>query len=124
MAKILVVEDNFHTSEMISLALQRKNHVVASIADGLKALDEVRSFSPEIIILDLMLPGLSGVAIVLKLLETEEYKKIPVIVVTAKGEIEEGLLYSKNIADIIFKPFQIEQLTDKIESILEKKNKT
>jgi len=85
MSKILIVEDESDIAELISLHLNREGHEAICIGNGLQVMPAVLAQQPEIIVLDLMLPGLDGMQIFKRLRADTRTAAIPVIILTAKG---------------------------------------
>ena len=115
MAHILVVEDDFAIRELIKRNLQMVGHTCVTIAEGDKAVEVIKESKFDLIILDVMLPGLSGFEII------QQINDIPVIFVTAKGELEDklrGLSYGAE--DYIVKPFEILELIARVGVVLKR----
>jgi DNA-binding response OmpR family regulator len=85
MKKLLLIEDDESTVRLITLALKRKGYEVISALNGLSGLQKANTEHPEAILLDLMLPGISGFEVLKRLKETQGTVNIPVIVVSAKN---------------------------------------
>lgn len=109
MHHILIVDDDSHISEMLSEALSAEGYAVSAAYSGTEALLLLSNLKPDLILLDLMLPGLSGEELLPKI------QDIPVIVVSAKADIADkvGLLRG-GAADYITKPFDTEELLARI----------
>ena len=102
MAKILIVEDEFPINNLISKNLTLTGHECLSAYDGLSAIELIQGSSPDLVILDVMLPGLSGFDLI-KLIGD-----IPVIFVTARSGLDDRLKgLSLGADDYIVKPFAI-----------------
>ena len=115
MIRILVVDDDIHIGNMVEEILTREGYAVSRAYSGTEALMSLRTARPDLILLDLMLPGLSGE----KLLPMTE--GIPVIVVSAKADVADkvGLLMS-GASDYITKPFDVSELLARITVALRK----
>lgn len=109
MPEILIVDDDVHISGMLEVALQSKGYIVSKAFSGTEALLILSQKKPDLILLDLMLPGLSGEELL------PQIKDIPVIVVSAKADTADkvGLLLS-GAADYITKPFHMDELLARI----------
>ncbi|HAM52612.1 MAG TPA: hypothetical protein DCP92_18645 [Nitrospiraceae bacterium] len=119
MAKILVVEDDLTFASILSIGLRSKGYTVEMAHDGLEGLRKAEDFIPDLIILDVNLPKLSGFDVAMRLKETETLKKIPILMLTAlsqEANIERG--YSLGIEDYLTKPFNVEHLFLKIKKYL------
>lgn len=115
MAGILIVDDDASINDMISEALADEGYTVHKAYSGTEALMLLEQISPDLILLDLMLPGLAGEELLPRL------KEIPVIVVSAKADINDkvGLLLG-GAADYITKPFNIQELLARVSVQLRK----
>ena len=85
-ARVLLIEDEPNISDAIRFILSRDGCDVTALADGASAVDAVRSAMPDLVILDLMLPGLSGLEILAQLRADPATQKLPVMMLTAKGQ--------------------------------------
>ena len=115
--KILVVEDEKHIAEGLKLSLSLEGYDVNVALDGGTALHLWKSWQPDIIILDIMLPVMDGMA-VLKGIRLED-QKVPVLILSAKGESEDrirGLKYGTD--DYLAKPFNLEELLLRVKRLL------
>jgi DNA-binding response OmpR family regulator len=119
MAQILLVEDEFRLRENISELLELFEHQVVSAENGLEGLELIKSFKPDIIVCDIMMPVLNGLEFIKQLNLVYKNKSIPVIFISAKvntEDISEGMRLGAT--DYIKKPFTINELTEKINNIL------
>ncbi len=109
MPHILIVDDDTHISEMLKTALRAEGYTVSAAYSGTEAAMLLTQIKPDLVLLDLMLPGLSGEALLPKI------REIPVIVVSAKADIADkvGLLRG-GAADYITKPFEMQELLARI----------
>ena len=113
MAKILIVEDEFPINNLISKNLTLTGHECLSAYDGLSAIELIQGSSPDLVILDVMLPGLSGFDLI-KLIGD-----IPVIFVTARSGLDDRLKgLSLGADDYIVKPFAIQELLARVSIVL------
>lgn len=113
MARILIVEDEYPINNLISKNLTLTGHECLSAYDGLNAIDLIRSVSLDLVILDVMLPGLSGFDLI-KLIGN-----VPVIFLTAKSGLEDRLKgLSLGADDYIVKPFSMQELLARVSIVL------
>lgn len=112
---ILVVDDDEMTRELVSFALQAKGYNVIAAADGLQAIIKIGEHKPDLAILDVMLPDLSGLEL-LNLFRIEfKMEKMPVILMSRLGSPKLVLAADKlGAIDFLVKPFEMEQLLEKI----------
>ncbi len=119
--RILLVEDEADMVYALTLQLEAINCEVLSAADGQIGLDMARKEKPDLIILDLMLPKMDGYKICRMLKFDEKYKKIPIIMFTARAQDKDKKLGQEVGADAyITKPFDSKDLLDKISALLKK----
>jgi two-component system, OmpR family, response regulator len=114
---ILVVEDEEKIARVLELELEYEGYTVTKVIDGLEALEAYRTGSWDLILLDVMLPGLSGIELLRRIRKNDLLT--PVILLTAKSSVEDkvsGLDLGAN--DYITKPFQIEELLARIRAAL------
>ena len=117
--KILVVEDNPDQLELIRLILEKAGFAIGTAANGTDALIKTRSISPDLIILDLMLPGLNGFDICETLRKNPATASVPIIMLTGLcsqfGRLA-GL--ESGASDFLTKPFKTEELVSKVDKLL------
>ena len=109
MKHILIIDDDIHIGDMLEEVLGREGYRVSRAYSGTEALLAVKAFSPDLVLLDLMLPGLAGEEVLPKI------KGIPVIVVSAKIDQQNKVeLLLGGAADYITKPFDVSELLARI----------
>ncbi len=114
---ILVVEDEAKLARFIKLELEFENYQVTVAADGLAGLSLARETQPDLILLDWMLPGISGLEICRRLRQTGD--KVPIILLTAKDEVSDRVAgLDAGADDYVIKPFSIEELLARIRASL------
>ena len=118
-AKVLVVDDEKDIIELVSYNLENEGFKVISATAGEKALELVSSEKPEIIILDLMLPGIDGLDVCRELKRNDQTSSIPIIMLTAKGE-ESDIVIGLELGadDYITKPFSPRVLVARVKAVL------
>lgn len=122
MAKILIAEDERDIRELITFTLRYAGHEVTPAANGEEALALARETVPELILMDVRMPKMTGYEACRHMKADEKLKNIPVIFLSAKGqetEIQTGL--EVGATDYILKPFAPDQLVKRVNEILEKK---
>lgn len=113
--KILIIDDEPDIIETVSYILQARNFSVFTAIDGFDGIEQAKVYKPDLILLDIMMPGIDGYETCLKLKSDKDTKNIPVIMFTAKGESESVLKAHKSGAnDYIVKPFSLPTLLNKI----------
>lgn len=118
--KVLVVEDEKSFVEALKVGLDREGFDVKIAEDGLMALNLFRTFKPDLILLDVMLPKISGLD-VCKEIRTES--KVPIIMVTAKGEeIDTVVGLEVGADDYVTKPYRLREVVARMRSLLRRSN--
>jgi len=121
-ATILLVEDEPAIQELIAANLMRAGHHVVRAADAETAQRIVRDALPDLILLDWMLPGMSGVEFARRLRSEERTRGIPLIMLTARGEEQDKVLGLESGADdYITKPFSPRELVARIKAVLRRR---
>ncbi|MBU5486005.1 response regulator transcription factor [Clostridium sp. MSJ-11] len=115
---ILVIDDEFKIIEVIKLYLENEGYTVIQATSGIEALKKQSEFNPDLLILDLMLPDISGENVCERIREKSE---VPIIMLTAKSS-EDSILngYSIGSDDYITKPFSPKQLVAKVNAVLKR----
>jgi len=114
--KVLIVEDDHNIADLLRLYLEKEGYEVAIAPDGVKGVERFRSEQPDLVLLDVMLPGMDGWA-VCRSIRTES--KTPIIMLTAKSETEDKVYGLKQGADdYITKPFEMKEVLARIEAVL------
>lgn len=117
--KILVVEDHSDTLELLKYNLTTSGYNVVTAMDGHKALEQARNEKPDLILLDLMLPGLDGLEVCRRLKQETGTQHIPVIMLTAKGEeVDRVVGLELGVDDYVVKPFSPRELVLRIKAVL------
>lgn len=117
--KILVVEDEAELTGAIQIRLEQAGYEVLIAYDGQEALEKARTENPDLIVLDLMLPKIDGYKVCRLLKFDGKYKKIPVVMLTARAqEKDENLGYEVGADAFITKPFKYQVLLAKIAELL------
>ena len=120
---ILVVEDDLDIRELISFNLQNEGHQVFEAKDGEAGIDKAREKLPDLILLDLMLPGIQGLDVCRVIKSDQETKETPIIMVTALGQEEDIVKGLETGADdYITKPFSIKVLIARVNAVLKRSN--
>lgn len=117
--KILIADDEEDVKIVIRLFLESKGYEVETAYDGLDAIDKVKTWKPELILLDVMMPLIDGFEVCRRLKDDPATAAIPIVMVSAASQTESkkrGL--SAGAADYIVKPFEPEELHDVIARLL------
>jgi DNA-binding response OmpR family regulator len=118
-ARVLVVEDSADIADLLRHYLERAGHVVEQSASGIDAIDRARRSPPELVILDVMLPGLDGMEVCRRLRADTTTSAIPILMLTARGEEADrvrGLELGAD--DYVTKPFSPKELVARVGALL------
>lgn len=118
MNKIAIIEDDIDICKMIAKFLEKNNYIVQYVLNGAEGIDLCKSFMPDLILLDIMLPELSGDDVLQRL---RRFTNVPVIVVSAKTMIQTKIdLLKLGADDYMTKPFDLYELLARIEANLKR----
>jgi two-component system phosphate regulon response regulator PhoB len=116
--KILIVEDESAIREMLAFTLHRGGYTVLEAGDARAAVEQLAA-KPDLVLMDWMLPGISGVELVRRLRREEPTRQLPIIMLTARGEEENRLKgFEAGVDDYVTKPFSTQELLARIRAVL------
>ncbi len=119
---VLVVEDDQNIRELLQMYLEKEGYAVTVAADGELGLSKFRAIKPDLVLLDLMMPGLDGWAVCRAIRADSQ---TPVIMLTAKSETDDKVAGLKSGADdYITKPFEMKEVLARIEAVLRRSDRT
>ena len=128
MSKVMVVDDERDVVELITFVLLKEHYEIIKAFNGREALEKVGLMpfteppvKPDLMILDIMMPDIDGYTVQSKMLESEETRSIPIIILTAKGQMKELFGMASNVAAYIEKPFDPKMLRDKVTEVINRK---
>ena len=114
--KILIVDDDDNIAELISLYLIKECYDTKTVGDGESALLEYKNYQPDLILLDLMLPGIDGYQVCR---EIRAQSNVPIIMLSAKGEVFDKVLgLELGADDYIIKPFDSKEMVARVKAVL------
>lgn len=117
MSKVLVIEDNANLAFGLTRSLESEGYDVESAEDGLRGYELAQTGSPDLVVLDLMLPGMDGYTILKKL--RADGKDVPVLILTARGEEADKVFgFRLGADDYVTKPFSLSELLARVQAIL------
>lgn len=123
MATILVVDDEEPILELLRFNLEKEGYLVCAAKDGAEALERVEKEQPDLVVLDLMLPGMDGLEVCRRIRLIPKYQQIPIIMLTAKGEVIDKVLgLELGADDYMTKPFSPRELVARIKARLRRIN--
>jgi len=117
--KIMVVDDEPYIARVIKFKLEQEGYTVISANDGQSGLQKIKEEKPDMVLLDVMMPGLSGYEVCQKIKQDAELAGIPVVILTAKGQErdrEQGL--TMGASDYITKPFSPNRLLELVKNMI------
>ena len=121
MGKVLIIDDEREIVELLKFVLEKEGHEVVFAYEGNVGIEKAKEECPDLIILDVMMPGADGYTVHLKLSQDESTKDIPILILTAKGQMRDLFAMSKNIVAYIEKPFDPKILRAKVNEIIAKR---
>lgn len=119
MNKILVIDDDEAILELIKINMELTGYTCIISSDPVKGFQMVKQEKPDLVILDVMMPGTDGYSVALKIRQADGIKDTPIIMLTALGELDDKLKgFNSGIDDYLTKPFEIEELKARVLALL------
>jgi DNA-binding response OmpR family regulator len=119
MPKILIVDDDVTITDLMKALVSMEGHEPTTVNDSLQAVDVAKSVDPDLITLDLMMPGLTGFELCEMLSKDPDFSKTPIVIISAKDDPESKEKAMKAGAkDYITKPFGVDDFLEKITSLV------
>ena len=119
MAKILVVDDDVTVTQLLKMLLTMEGHQPTTINDSNEAMEVANQLHPDLITLDLMMPGLTGYELCELLHNDPRFEHIPILIISARDDAESmDRAYQADARGYITKPFGVDTLTQKIKEII------
>ena len=121
--KIFIIEDEPSIIKLVEHNLKKNGFIVSSSVNGNDGLKELKKFQPDLLLLDWMLPDLSGIEICKNIRKDNSFKHLPIIMLTAKGEEEDKIKgLDSGVDDYLTKPFSFNELMARIKAVLRRSN--
>ncbi len=121
--RILVVDDEIYIVHILEFSLTMEGYEVLTASDGEEALQVIEQERPDLVVLDIMMPKLDGYEVCHRLREDEDFRALPVILLSAKGRpIDRDAGLQAGADDYITKPFSPRKLLEKIRELLERQD--
>ena len=118
--RILIVDDEPHIRRLLAMRLTNEGYEVREASDGQEGLAALPDFAPDLVLLDLMLPGASGLEVLSRMHADAEHRSLPVVILTAKGQdSDRELAFAGGATDFVTKPFSPKKLLARIREILD-----
>jgi len=118
MAKILVVDDDSSIVEILQFLLIKEGHTVCVARNGKAGLEMAKNEHPDLMILDVMMPEMDGFSVSGELLKDPAGRRIPILILTAKGNMRGIFAMVPNVSAYIDKPFEPDQLLEVVRQTL------
>ncbi|MGI5399458.1 response regulator transcription factor [Streptomyces sp. CA-135486] len=119
MARVLIADDDVDIRDLVAFKLTQSGHEVIAVEDGMAALKTARSEPVDVALLDIRMPGMSGLDVCRELRASPETASLPVILLTARsqeGDVETG--FAAGADDYIIKPFSPRELSSRVQAVL------
>ena len=121
--RIFIIEDEPSIIQLVQHNLEKNGFIVSSSLNGNDGLKELKKFQPDLLLLDWMLPDLSGIEICKSIRKDNIFKSLPVIMLTAKGEEEDKIKgLDSGVDDYLTKPFSFNELMARMKAVLRRSN--
>ena len=121
--KIFIIEDETSIIKLVQHNLVKEGFIVSSSENGNEGLKQLKKFEPNLLLLDWMLPDLSGIEICKHIRKDNKFKTLPIIMLTAKGEDEDKIKgLESGVDDYLTKPFSFKELLARIKAVLRRSN--
>lgn len=118
-AKILIVDDEFESLKLTGMVLHARGYQVVAARDGAQALDKAVREEPDLVILDVMMPGMSGYEVCRRLRANPRTASIPVLMFTAKSQVMDRVVgFEAGADEYLVKPVRPAELLSRVEKIL------
>ncbi len=114
---ILVVEDNDDISLLLSLVLESAGYQVKAISNGRNALETVAQIQPNLILMDIMMPEVSGLEVAREIKTKPDYQSLPILLVSAIDRLHKKQFDNSKADGIIYKPFDLNYLVSRVDEL-------
>ncbi len=117
--KIVVLEDDFPIAELLTHLLEKEGYIVRAYSDGLTGFQKIKEEKPDLLILDLMLPGMDGLDVCKRVRGDSAISSLPILMLTAKGEESNKIIgLELGADDYMSKPFSQKELLSRVKAVL------
>ena len=112
---ILIVEDNNDLQLLFQLVLESEGYEVVIANNGIDALDSIDAIRPQLILMDIMMPGVNGIEVARSIKQKQDYESLPILLVSAIDRLLDRQLDYSKANGILYKPFDLDELVNKVE---------
>ncbi|MBT3392403.1 MAG: response regulator [Elusimicrobiaceae bacterium] len=116
--KILIVEDEFQIIKLITAILSQKGYEIDYCENGRDAIAKMQDFKPDLVLMDIMLPGIDGKTLAKQMLSIRDLASIPVIIISSLKDANTLFSDSQQVRGVVSKPFKQQTLVDAVEKVL------
>ena len=118
MSKILIIDDDTETTKLLESLIKMNGHTPTSVNNSVKAIEVASSVLPDLVLLDIMMPGINGIQLCKMFQSTQHLRHIPIIILSALNDIgSKRDAFNAGAKDFITKPFLPKDLTQKINAL-------
>lgn len=115
---ILVVEDNDDLLLLFRLILESAGYQVVTATNGIDALNNIGDIQPQLVLMDIMMPDMNGVQVSRNIKQNQDYKCLPILLVSAVDRLQDKQLQESKADDIIYKPFDLDDLVSRVGKLI------
>ncbi|MEE8519710.1 MAG: response regulator [Gemmatimonadota bacterium] len=116
--RVVVIEDDPDLRSLIKLTLEfTASWDVTTAEDGASGIETVRAIKPNVVVVDLMMPGMDGYEVCRRLKAEPETAAIPLVMLTARTTLDDGQLEELDVAGVVFKPFDPDKLAERVREL-------
>ena len=119
--KILIVDDDMEISSLVQYALESAGHQIQVCDNGREVMAALRSYKPDLLLLDVMLPGVDGYSLANQITENADTKNLPIVVLSALEPSRTMFQKFEQVSAFLTKPFNTDDLMEAVKKALEKK---
>ncbi|GAB4033555.1 MAG: hypothetical protein Fur0012_13370 [Elusimicrobiota bacterium] len=120
MSKIMVVDDDPEISSLVQYTLESLGHTIKVCDNGREVIDAIKDFKPELMVMDVMLPGIDGYSLTSKITEDPQMASIPIIVLSALEPSRSMFSKFNQVSAFLTKPFNTDDLLEAVKNALKK----
>lgn len=114
---ILIVEDNDDLSLLFKLVLESAGYQVSTVDNGYDALKYIARIQPQLILMDIMMPEISGLQVAKNIKQQQNHQSLPILLVSAIDRLKDEQLAQSKADGILYKPFNLDELIDRVDEL-------